>query len=171
MMKQGKLDHVVIPKAAIQEARERKSTIKYSFEGIINGVGMKSYKLEELDALSNNNSSVVRNPAMDGTFNINPMNATGGFSETTQQTHLYGGGPEFVEIPMTPNTVGGGHREPTTSQLQSLAKSMGEGPKSKIKTPTSKQEVVTETAIRSQYINDEGGVNAFSKFSGRSQMS
>ena len=80
MMKQGNLDHIVIPKPALQEAKERKSTNKYSFEGIINGVGMKSYKLEELDALSNNNSSAVRNPAMDGTFNINPMNATGGFS-------------------------------------------------------------------------------------------
>jgi hypothetical protein len=51
---------------------------------------------------------------MDGTFNINPLNATGGFSETTQQTALYGG-HDFVEMPMTPNTIGGGHREMTTS--------------------------------------------------------
>lgn len=78
-------------------------------------------------------------------------------------------------MPMTPNTIGGGKRETTTSQLQALAKSMGEGTGiNQLKTPVSNhdtQEVVTETAIRSQYIQDEGGVNAFSKFSGRSQMS
>ena len=116
MLEKGKMDHIIIPKPALQEAKERKSTNKYSFEGIING-GMKSYRLEDLDALSNNNSSVVRNGPMDGTFNINPlnaMNATGGFSDTTQQTHLYGGGHEFVEMPMTPNTIGG-QREMTTS--------------------------------------------------------
>ena len=144
LLDKGGLEHIKIPKPALQEAKERKSTNKYSFEGIING-GMKSYKLEELDALSNNNS--IRYGAMDGTFNINPMNATGGFSEAT---NLYGGGQEFVDMPMTPNTVGGGGREPTTSHLQSLAKSMGDG--SKIKTPASnreQQEVVTETAIRS----------------------
>lgn len=83
MMNRGDLDHICIPKPALEEAKERKSTNKYSFEGIING-GMKSYKLEELDALSNNNSSAVRQGAMDATFNINPMNATGGFSQATQ---------------------------------------------------------------------------------------
>jgi hypothetical protein len=69
----------------LEAAIARKSENKFSFEGIING-GMRSYRLEELEALSQMNAG-GRNKAMDTTFNINPlnaMNATGGFSDTTQ---------------------------------------------------------------------------------------
>jgi hypothetical protein len=80
MVETGKLDHINIPKSALLEALERKSENKYSFEGIINAVGVKSYTLDEIEALSNQFGSAGRHGPVDGTFNINPLNATGGFS-------------------------------------------------------------------------------------------
>jgi len=45
---QGRLDYIPLPKSPLQEALKRESNNKYSFEGIINEVGMKSYGLEQL---------------------------------------------------------------------------------------------------------------------------
>lgn len=80
MVETGKLDHIPVPKTALLEALERKSANKYNFEGIINAVDMKSYQLDELEALSNQYGSVGRHAQMNGTGNINPLNGTGGFS-------------------------------------------------------------------------------------------
>ena len=80
MLDAGKMDHIQVPKTALLEALERKSVNKYSFEGIINVVDMKSYQLDELEVLSNHFGSVGRHGQANGTFNTNPLNATGGFS-------------------------------------------------------------------------------------------